>query len=162
MLKAAMKMLKLRTYDLRYTNEIVNKLFKSLLSRCQSNLETSMRGSTYILDSIQCLYYKCHKKHFSCSGYIDFPDYIKKKSTTNSKHKDKCFQYVLTFALSYGEIELHSERVSKIETFIDKYKWKGLNYPSNINDRKTFEKNNLTIALNILYIKEKKICPAYI
>ena len=25
-----------------------------------------------------------------------------------------------------------------------------------------FEKNNLTIALNISYIKERKICPAYI
>ena len=24
------------------------------------------------------------------------------------------------------------------------------------------EKNNLTIALNILYIKEKEVCPAYI
>ena len=137
--------------------KLLINFFKSLLSRCQSNLETSMRGSTYILDSIQCLYYKCHRKHFSCSGYIDFTDYIKKKkSTTNSKHKDKCFQYVVTFALNYGKIELHSERVSKIEPFIDKYKWKGLNYPSNINDRKTFEKNNLTIALNVLYIKEKK------
>ena len=69
---------------------------------------------------------------------------------------------MVTFALNYGEIELHSERVSKIEPFIDKYKWKVLNYPSNINDRKTFEKNNLTIALKVLYIKEKKICPAYI
>ena len=27
---------------------------------------------------------------------------------------------------------------------------------------KTFEKNNPTIALNILYIKEKEICPTYI
>ena len=29
-------------------------------------------------------------------------------------------------------------------------------------DWKTFEKNNPTIALNILYIKEKEICPSYI
>ena len=28
--------------------------------------------------------------------------------------------------------------------------------------RKTFDKNNPTIALNILYIKEKEIFPAYI
>ena len=27
---------------------------------------------------------------------------------------------------------------------------------------KTFEKSNLTIALNILYIKDEEICPAYI
>ena len=31
-----------------------------------------------------------------------------------------------------------------------------------IKNRKTFEKNNPTIALNILYTKEKKILPAYI
>ena len=32
------------------------------------------------------------------------------------------------------------------------------NFPSKINDWKTFEKNNAAIALNILYIKEKEIC----
>ena len=31
-----------------------------------------------------------------------------------------------------------------------------------MDDCKTFEKNNLTIALNILYTKEKEICPSYI
>ena len=36
------------------------------------------------------------------------------------------------------------------------------NYTSKIDDWKTFEKNNPAIALNILYIKEKEICPAYI
>ena len=33
---------------------------------------------------------------------------------------------------------------------------------SKIDDWKTFEKNNLTITLNILYIKEKQICPVYV
>ena len=35
-----------------------------------------------------------------------------------------------------------------------------MNY-AKINDWKTFEENNPTITLNILYIKEKQICPAY-
>ena len=39
---------------------------------------------------------------------------------------------------------------------------KGINYPSKIDDWKTFEKNNPITALNILYIKEKEIHPAYI
>ena len=34
--------------------------------------------------------------------------------------------------------------------------------PTKIDDWKTFEKNNPTIALNVLYIKEKEICPACI
>ena len=58
------------------------------------------------------MYYKCHKVTFKrgCS-YIDSPDWIKKKKATinmENKH-DKCFQYVTTFALNYGEIESHQK-----------------------------------------------------
>ena len=49
------------------------------------------------------------------------------------------------------------EKVSIIKPFINKYCWEGINYPWKIDDSKTFEKNNQTIALNILYIKEKEI-----
>ena len=33
-------------------NEVVNELFESLLSRYEDNLETSMRGSDFIFDSV--------------------------------------------------------------------------------------------------------------
>ena len=46
--------------------------------------------------------------------------------------------------------------------FINNSNWKGINYPSNIKDWKRFEMNNPTFALNIVYIKGKEICPAYI
>ena len=45
---------------------------------------------------------------------------------------------------------------------MNKYRRKGINYASKIDDWKTFEKNNLTIPVNVLYNKEKEICPAYI
>ena len=54
------------------------------------------------------------------------------------------------------------KRVSNIKPFINKYNWKGINYLSKIDDWQTFEKDNSTITLNILYIKEKEICPACI
>ena len=60
------------------------------------------------------------------------------------------------------KIESHPERISNIKPFINKYNWKGINYSSKIDDWKTFEKNNLIIAVNILYIKEKEICPVYL
>ena len=63
--------------------------------------------------------------------------------------------------LSYEETKSHPERVSN-KSFINKYNWKRITHPSKIDDCKKFEKNNLTIALNILYIKEKEVCPAYI
>ena len=63
--------------------------------------------------------------------------------------------------LNYGEIESHQEGISNIKAFINKCKWNGINYPLKIDDWKTSEKNNPTISLNILDIKEKEICPAY-
>ena len=79
------------------------------------------------------------------------------RSTINPKNMvNKCFQYATTLALNYEQIKWNPERVSNIKPFIDKYNWKGINYPSKIDDWKTFEKNNPSIALNISYIKEKK------
>ena len=60
------------------------------------------------------------------------------------------------------EIESHLERISNIKPFIKKNNSKGISCPSKKDDWKAFEKNNPTIALNILYIKEKEICSAYI
>ena len=48
------------------------------------------------------------------------------------------------------------QAVSKIKPFRNKYNWKGINYPSKIDNWKMFEKNNPTIALNILHIKVKR------
>ena len=57
-------------------------------------------------------------------------------------------------ALNYGEIESHPQRVSNIKPFMNRYNWKGITYQSKIEKLK---KNNPAIALNILYIKEKKV-----
>ena len=62
-----------------------------------------------------------------------------------------------TVALSYKGIESHPEIVSYIKPFINKYDWEGINYPKKLDDWKRFWKNNPTIALNILYTKEKEI-----
>ena len=111
------------------------------------------------------MYCKCQKANFRHVGsYIDSIDWIKKKKATiNPKDTDdKCFQYTAAVALNYEEIKQNPERASNMKPFINRYNWKGKNYPSKIDDWKTFEKNDPTIALNILYIKEKELCPAYI
>ena len=122
-----------------------------------------MRGSDFIFDSVQLMYYKCHKVKFKRGGlYIDSPDCIKKKKTIiNQKNEDdKCLQYAATVALNYKEIESHPERVSNIKPLMNKYNQEGINYPSKTDDWKTFEKNNPTLALNILDVKEKEKLPA--
>ena len=86
----------------------------------------------------------------------------KKKTIYPKNEDDKCFQYALNGSLNYVEIESHAERDSNKKPFINKYNWKGKNYPSKIDDCKKFEKSNSTIALNILFNKEKNIYSLYL
>ena len=105
-------------------SDVIEKLFKSLRSRYQENVETSMNESDFIFDSVQPMYYKCHKVNFMCGGsYIDSPDWIKKKKATiNLKNThNKCFQYAATVALNNEQIKSYPERISSIKPFINKY-----------------------------------------
>ena len=82
--------------------------------------------------------------------YIDSPDCIKnKKAAINhiNKKDNKYFQYAVTVALNHEERGKYSKRITKIKPFINKYNWEEINFPSEEDDWKTIEKNNLTIAL---------------
>ena len=50
------------------TNEVVNKLFEPLRSKYQDNLETSIKISNFTFDSVQLMYYRCHKVNFKRGG----------------------------------------------------------------------------------------------
>ena len=51
--------IKLTSYN--DVNKVDDELSESLRSRCQEYLETSMKRSDFILDSVQLMFYKCHK-----------------------------------------------------------------------------------------------------
>ena len=60
----------------------------------QIGLETSMKGSDFIFDCVNSLYYKCHKIDLNRGGsYIDSPGRVKyKKATMNPINKNnRCF-----------------------------------------------------------------------
>ena len=57
--------------------------------------------------------------------------------------------------LNYEEIKKDQQRTTKIKSFIDKYNWEEINYPSEKDARKKLKKNNLTIALNVFMLKKK-------
>ena len=112
------------------TDEIIGKLFKSLLQRCQEKLEESMRGSYFIFDSVGALYYDFNEITLSRGrSYIDCPEWLKnKKVTINPQNKDdRCFQYAATVALNY-------QKISNIKPFIDQYNWKEIYFPSHKED----------------------------
>ena len=111
-----------------------------------------MRGSDFVFDGVNFLYYDFNKISISRGGsYIDSPKWLKdKKSTINPKNNDyKCFQYAIILALNLDEINKNSQRVFK--PFIEECNWKDIDSPSTSKDWKKFETNN-EVALNILYV----------
>ena len=106
-----------------------------------------MKGSSYIFESIDLLEYHLNKISLNRgSSYIDSPKWLKnKKVTINSQNTEdnKCFQYAITTALNYQNINHHPERISKIKPFINNYNWTDIEFPSH------------SIALNILYVPYK-------
>ena len=115
----------------------------------------SIKSIKFVFDYVHLLYYKSHKRNLNCSGsYIDSPNWIKnKKAAINpiNKKDNKCFQYPVTVTINHEEIKNDPKRITKIKPFTNKYNWEGIDFPSEKDDWKKFEKNNLTIALDDLY-----------
>ena len=72
--------------------------------------------SDFIFDSVQLMYYKCHKLNFKHGGsYIDSPVWIKKKKATNLKNtNNKCFQYAAIVTLNYMKKLNHIQKEFQI------------------------------------------------
>ena len=81
-----------------------------------------------------------------------------KNATINpiNKKGNKFFQNTVTLALNHEEIKKDPQKITKIKPFLIKYNWHGINFLSEKDDWKKFEKNNATYDLNVLYVKKKK------
>ena len=148
--------------------DVINELFNTFRKRYQEELETKMKGSSFIFEHIDLLEHHLHKMSLNRgSSYIDSPTWIKNKKVTinpQNTEENSCFQYAMTAALNYQNIDSHPERISKLKPFINNYNWKAIEYPSHLKDWRKFECNNKTTALNILYVpyNTKQIKQAYI
>ena len=142
------------------TSDAINELINSFMKRHQEGLETKMKGSSYIFERIDLLEYHLHKISLNRgSSCIESPEWLHNKGVTiNTKNtKDNnCFQYAITAALNYQNINCHPERISKLRPFINNYNWKDIEFPSYSKDWRKCECNNKTIALNILFVPYKK------
>ena len=114
--------------------------------------------------------YKCHDINLNRGrSYVVSADWIKtikktKKITSSliNEKDNKCFQNAITVPLSHEQIKKDPQRITEIKSFINKYDWEGMSYPSGKDDWKNFEKNSLTIAFNILYAEKEKLYPVYL
>ena len=79
--------------------------------------------------------------------------YKKQKSNINSVNKkdSECFQYAVTVTLNFEEIKKDTQAITKIKPFINQYNWDEINFHQKKIIRKKNEKNNVTIALHVLY-----------
>ena len=137
------------------TEEVTEKLIMQLLQKYQDNLQNKMKGSDFIFNGVNYLYYDLNRISISKGGsYIESPKWLKdKKCTINQKNTDnKCFQYATTLALNFNNIDKHHQRISKIKSYVDNYNWKDINFPAAKKDWNKFEVNNKNVALNILYV----------
>ena len=155
--------------EIRSSNEaddIIKELFKSFLNNYQNEEIILRKGSNFVFESVDLLSYSSHKISLKRGkSFIKSPEWLtNERATVNRNYKDnKCFQYSVTVALNHQNIENHPERISNIKPFIDQYNWEGIDFPAGIKDWKKFERNNKTIALNILFVphNEKTINLAY-
>ena len=88
---------------------------------------------------------------------------INDNNNNNNNNNNKDFQNALDDALNYQTIEKNPQRISKLKPYINKYNWEGINLPAELKEWQKLERNNHTIALNVLYVEQntKKISVVY-
>ena len=106
-------------------DEAINELFDSLKNRYQNKFQF-MNGSELVFHYVHLLHYRWHKISLNCGR--------SNKSTKNNE----CFQNTITVTLNHEEKGKHSERITKIKPFINKYNWEGIHFPS---EKKLLKKN---------------------
>ena len=71
-------------------------------------------------------------------------------------NNDHSFQNALDDALNYQTIKTNPERILKLKPYISKYNWEGIDFQAGPKEWQKFERNNKTIALNILFIQRNR------
>ena len=64
--------------------------------------------------------------------------------------------------LNHEKIKKVLQRITKIKPFVNKYDWKEVDFSSEKDHWKIFDKNNATIALNVWYVKKEKMHLIYV
>ena len=135
--------------------EFLDEMRVYLLRQYEKVINT-MEASDYVFVRIVEMTYHCHRVDLNRGGsYIELPDWVKnKKCCINPKNDDdECFKWAVLAALHHKEIGVHPERISKLRSYVDRYNWNGIEFPTPSNQWSRFEKQNPEIALNVLVVE---------
>ena len=129
------------------TNAIIRENVKSFLHNYQQELKI-IKGSDFVFESVDLLDYKLHRVRLKRGGsYIKSPKWLLHKGATiNPKNDDECLQWSIISALNYNEITK-----KEFENIFKKIKHEDKDFSSHKIDWENFEKNNESIAINVLF-----------
>ena len=134
--------------EIRLVNEtdyIIKERINSFLNNFQKEKMILRNESNFVSESVDLLSYNIHKTSLKRgNSYIKSPNWIaNKKATINPKNEDDRY---------------HPERISRIHHYFSwDYNLENIEFPAGIKDWKRFEKNNETVALNILQVPHNEI-----
>ena len=138
----------------QHNSEEIKLAYKSIYNKRKNQVILLMIGN----QTNNYYYYFAVKKfsELNSSGWL----MRKKEEIINGAGNH--FQNALDDALNYLTIETHPQRISKLKPYINNYNWEGIDFPAGPKEWGKFERNNKTIALNVLYIshntKNNKCC----
>ena len=130
---------------LPHNSEEVKLVYKSIYNKRKNQIILLM-----INDEANNYYYFAVKNlsELNSLGWLK----AKKEAIINNNSNNN-FQNALDDSLNYQTIEKDPQRISKLKPYINKYNWEGIDFPAGPKEWIKCEKNNKTIALNILYVK---------
>ena len=133
------------------TKNVIDTHFNTILDRIQLAMETANeRGSGFTHDSVGLLYYYFQRIDIRRGeSYIVSPDWIaSKKATINPKNEkdNECFKWSIIAGLNYNKIK--EKELKKLL----KFKKVSTDFSSYQIDWEEIEKENTSIALNILFV----------
>ena len=142
-----------------YQGDDVDEEIENMLAYVKTQVENpALPKSGFSIDHIMHLDIDFHELNLTRgSAYIELPAWIeKKKAVINPKNTkdEECFKWAVIAALHHEEIDKNPQRISKLKPFVDRYNWHGLEFPVSKDQIKKFEKKNLEIAVNVLFLHE--------
>ena len=138
----------------------IEKILETMFAYVKTQTENpALPDSEFKIDHIMHLDIDFHQLQLIHGGsYIDLPAWIKmKKAVINPKNEEdeECFKWAVIASLHHEEIGRDPQRISKLEPYANRYNWNGLKFPVSVDQIKKFEKKNLEIAVNVLYIYQE-------
>ena len=138
----------------------IEKILETMFAYVKTQTENpALSDSEFKIDHIMHLDIDFHQLQLTCgSSYIELPAWIKmKKAVINPKNEEdeECFKWAVIASLHHEEIGRNPQGISKLEPLANRYNWNGLKFPVSVDQIKKFEKKNLEIAVNVLYIYQE-------